>query len=410
MIDLRPYVHPGDTVVVGQGTGEPRALVEALIEQRHALAPLRVFVGGSYTGLFQPEHADALSFVSFGAIGRTATLAHAGVLDIMPVHIGTLPALIRSGRLAVDVVLAQVSRADPGGDRSLGLVADYLPAAIARARCLIAEVNPAVPFTFGDTVVPTATITATVDDDRPLVEVERRPPLPEDEHIADHVAGIVPDGATIQIGIGGTPEAVLARLADRRSLGVHSGLLSDALVDLIAAGAVTNARKGRDDGVSVAGALLGGASLYAWADRNRSLALRSLDHTHDPVVLAGLHALHAINSAIEVDLTGQVNAEVIGDRYVGAVGGHGAFTRAASMSSTGRSIIALPATAAGGTISRIVDRLRSATVTTPRSDADIVVTEYGVADLRGCSLHERRERLLAVAAPHLRHQLTADDA
>ena len=221
------------------------------------------------------------------------------------------------------------------------------------------------------------------------------------------MAAIVPDGATIQIGIGGTPDAVLARLRDRRDLGIHSGLLSDAVVELIEAGAVTNARKEHDRGVTVTGSLLGTARLYAWADGNPSLALRSLDHTHDPTVLAGLRSLHAINSAIEVDLTGQVNAEVVGGRYVGAVGGQGAFARAGSMAPAGRSIIALPATAAGGTVSRIVPRLAAATVTTPRADADLVVTEHGVADLRGATLGERRERLLAIAAPHLRDGLDA---
>jgi len=403
VIDLRPHLRAGDTILVGHGTAEPRALLEALIEQRHELPPLSLFVGASYAGTLQPEHLDVLRVSSFGAIGRTAALIGAGA-DVLPVHLGTIPALIRSGRLKVDVVFCQVGPADVDGIHSLGLLCDYLPAAIEVARCVIAEVNPRVPRTSGDTAVPASRLAATMPDDRPLIAVDRRAPLPEDEAIAAHVAGVIPDGATIQIGVGGTPEAVLARLTDRRDLGIHSGLMSDALVDLIEAGAVTNARKEIDPGVSVAGSLLGSDRLYAWADGNPSLVMRSLDHTHALGNLLALRSLHAINSAIEVDLTGQIGAEVAAGRYVGAIGGQGGFARAAAMAPAGRSIIALPSTARNGTISRIVARL-GGPVTTPRSDADLVVTEHGVADLRGASATQRRERLLAIAAPHLRDEL-----
>lgn len=396
-------------MLVAQGTGEPRALLEALIEQRHELPAVHVFVGASYTGLLQPEHTDALHVTSFGGIGRTGALTSAGVADIVPVHLGTLPALIRSGRLRVDVVLCQLSPSSPDGVHSLGLVVDYLPAAIAQARVVLAEVNPRVPYTFGETLVPAARVAAVVDDDRPLIAVALRPPLPEDERIAEHVAGLIPDGATVQAGIGGTPEAILERLGERRDLGIHSGLLSDAFVELIESGAVTNARKEVDTGITVAGTLLGTDRLYRWADRNPSLTLRSLDHTHAAGVLARLGALHAINSAIEVDLTGQVNAEVAGGRYIGAIGGQGAFARAAATAANGRSIIALPATAAGGSVSRIVARLTAPVVTTARADADIVVTEHGIADLRGATLRQRRERMIAIAAPEVRDALDASD-
>jgi acyl-CoA hydrolase len=194
----------------------------------------------------------------------------------------------------------------------------------------------------------------------------------------------------------------LRRLGQRRDLGIHSGLLSDAMVDLIESGVVTNARKEVDAGTTVVGALLGTDRLYAWADRNPLLTMRSLDHTHDAGVLASFRSLHAINSTIEVDLSGQFNAEVAAGRYVGAIGGQGAFARAGATAPNGRSIIAMPSTAAGGSVSRIVATLSAPVVSTARSDADIVVTEHGVADLRGATLGERRERLLAIAAPELR--------
>lgn len=406
-LDLRRFIRPGDTVLVGQATGEPRALLETLIEQRHALAPLTVFVGSSYSGLLRPEHADALRFVGFGAVGRTGALVRAGVLELHPVHFGALPGLITSGRIPIDVVLAQVSSADIDGRHSLGLVADYVAPAISVARATIAEVNPFVPFTYGDTLISADRLAATLHDDRPLIHVVRRAPLPEDERIAELIAALVPDGATIQFGIGGTPDAVLAGLHGHRRLGVHSGILSEAFLDLLEAGVVTNERKEIDRGVSVTGSLLGTERLYDWARHNRALSMRSAAYTHGGAVLAALGSLYAINSAVEVDLTGQINGESAAGRYIGLVGGQAAFARAALMSATGRSILAMPATAKDGAISRIVPRLGDGIVSTSRADADLVVTEHGVADLRGATLRQRAERLVAIADPRHRDVLEA---
>ena len=381
-----------------------------MIEQRHDLAPLTVFVGASFTGLFQPEHADALRFIGFGGVGRTSRLVDAGVLDVLPLHIGTLPSLIETGRIPVDAVLVQLSAADDRGVHSSGLVADYLQPAIARARVTLAEINPGVPFTFGDTAVPRDRLSASVVDERPPLVVERRAPLPEDELIGELLADIIPDGATLQFGIGGTPDAVLARLRGKRDLGVHSGLVSDTFVELVEAGVITNVRKEIDTGTTVTGALFGTRRLYTWAERNPRLAMRSLSYTHDPQVLANLRTLHAINSAIEVDLTGQINSESAAGSYVGTVGGQGAFARAAVTSAHGRSIIALPSTARSGSTSRIVHRLFDGTTSSARADADLVVTEHGVADLRGATLAQRTERLLAIADPRHRDELRAGSA
>jgi acyl-CoA hydrolase len=403
-IDLSTYIRPGDTVLVGQGSGEPRSLVEALIDQRHALAPISVFVGGTNGGLWQPEQADAFRFVGYGAIARTGVLSRAGVLDVMPVHLGSLPLLLTSGVIPVDVVLCQLSTADDNGRHSFGLVADYLPAAIAGARTTIAEVNPRVPYTFGESIDTTDERLVTVVDDRPLAAVRRRVPSEEDQAIAAHVAALVPDGATIQCGVGGTPDAVLAALMDKRDLGIHSGLISDPVLDLVEAGVVTNSRKPIDTGLTVTGAIVGTERLYQWTHRNPTLVMRPLSHTHNPRVLSSIDNFVAINAAIEVDLSGQVNAETVNGTYVGGVGGHGAFTRAGAAAEHGRSIVALPSTAAAGTISRIVARLDGA-VTSPRSDADVVVTEHGVADLRGATLRQRAERLIAIADPAHREAL-----
>lgn len=404
-IDLRPYIRPGDTVLVSQAASEPRSLVEALIEQRHDLGSVNVFVGISFTGLLKPEHADCFRFVGFGGVGRTAALTRAGLLDVIPAHIGALPDLITSGRVPVDVVLMQVSAADEHGVHSLGVVADYLQAAMGVARVTIAEVNPRLPFTLGETMVPAERLTAVQHDDRPLLLAERRPPLAEDEVIGAHISSLIPDGATIQIGVGGTPDAVLAQLGAKNDLGVHSGLISDAVLDLVEAGVVTNANKPIDTGVTVTGSLFGTERLYEWANRNPALSMRALSYTHEPRVLSRFESFFAINSAIEVDLTGQIGAEMANGHHIGTVGGQGAFARAAITSARGRSIVALPSVTKGGTISKIVARLADGVVTTSRADADLVVTEHGVADLRGVPLSERARRLIAVADPRHRDHL-----
>jgi acyl-CoA hydrolase len=406
-VDLTRHLRPGDTVLVAQGTAEPRSLVEALIDQRHALAPLRVVVGASFNGLFRPEHADALRFTGFGAVGRTGELSRAGVLDVLPVHLGSIPSLLTSGRLPIDAVLLQLSAPDITGVHSLGLGSDFLLAAAGCARVVLAEVNPRVPFTHGDTTVPADRLAEVIHDERPLTTVERRPPLPEDRAIAAHIAALIPDGATIQLGVGGTPDAVLAALGDKNDLGVHSGVISDAVVDLIEAGVITNRRKEIDAGVTVTGLLWGTDRLYRWAHDNPTLAMRAVTYTHAPQVLSAFGPFFAVNSATEVDLTGQINGEVADGRYVGTVGGQGAFARAGLQSPSGRSIVALPSTARDGTRSRIVAELSAGVTTTARADADLVVTEHGVADLRGATLRERAARLIAIADPRHRDRLLA---
>jgi acyl-CoA hydrolase len=236
------------------------------------------------------------------------------------------------------------------------------------------------------------------------MELSPAPFGPVEEAIAGHIARFIEDGTTIQMGIGAIPDAVLAGVSDRRDLGIHSGLIGDRVADLMERGVVTNARKPIDTGFTVAGTLRGTRRLYDFAHRNRAIRLFTLMHTHRAEILSQLGKVIAVNSAVEVDLTGQVNAEVAGGVQVGAVGGQGDFVRGVQMASSGRSIIALPATARSGQISRIVARL-SGPVTTARSDADLIVTEFGVADLRGQPLDARIGRMLAISAPQFREEL-----
>ncbi len=403
--DLRMFVRPGDTVLWGQGAGEPRTLTEALVHQRAGLGRVNVFLGATYSDTLRPEHADHLNFLAIGGIGRNAGLAQAGVLEIVPCHLSALPALIMSGRLPVDVVFVQVSPVGPSGCHSLGLVADYVRPAMQQARTVLAEVNDQVPYTLGDSLVRPEELHHVVRTSRPPVFVPTRRVGADTRRIGHLSASFVPDGSVVQLGIGGVAPAVAAALHGKRDLGIHCGIVGDWLVDLYGAGSVTNARKSLDRGISVTGAISGTRRLYDFVGDNPAVELRPVSYTHDPGVLGRLDNLVAVNSAVEVDLTGQVNAETLGGNHIGAVGGQVDFVRAATSSASGRSIIALPSTSKRGQVSRIVSRLADGVVTTPRSDADLIVTEHGVADLRGVPLAERARRLIAIADPKFRSQL-----
>ncbi len=400
-LDLARHVRPGDTVVWGQACAEPRALTRALVDSG---IPVRCFVGIPVSSSVAGELPGSIEVISYCGTGTNAALHAAGRLDVLPVHYSSLPALLSTGSLHADVVLVQVSAADENGRHALGLADDYLSDAVGTARVVLAEVNARVPFTEGAATLGPEQITASIHVDEPIAEL----PTPSFDAatlgVARQVAGIVEDGATLQFGIGGLPSACLQALGGHRDLGIHSGIVNDAALDLIESGAATGARKTLDPGVAVGGLLAGTQRLFRFADRNPRLALRPTRYTHGLDVLAASYKMTAINAAIEVDLTGQVNAETIGRRYVGAVGGAVDFLRGANASRGGLPIIALPATARGR--SRIVARL-DGPVSTPRSEPVVVVTEHGVADLRGLSLQQRAARLIAIADPAHRAELDA---
>ena len=402
-LDLTRYLRRGDRIVFGQACGEPTTLVEALIAQGAAIGDLSAFIATSFSGLFTPTTSDAFRLRSMGAIGVLRSMAKANALDIVPCHVGQVGPMIEGGLIGCDVAMIQVSPANADGNHSLGLIGDYVLTAVAKARVVIAEVNEQVPFTVGATI-SAARIDVAVAVSRSPIEVPAAAITPTDDAIARHAAAYIGDGAVIQTGVGAVPDAILRLLGDRRDLGVHSGMLGDGIVDLVEAGVVTNALKEIDRGVSINGALIGTARLYRWADRNPAMRLCATSYTHDAGVMGQLSRLVTINSALEVDLTGQVNAEQTGDVYLGGTGGQVDFVRAGARSPGGRSIIALAASARGGTISKIVSAL-SGPVTTARSEVDVIVTEYGAAELKGQSLGERARRLVAVAHPDFRETL-----
>ncbi|WP_174957532.1 acetyl-CoA hydrolase/transferase family protein [Burkholderia sp. LMG 13014] len=402
---LSTIIRPGDTVMWGQSHAEPVTLMRALVAERDHLKRIRIFLGIGLADVLAPEHADAFDFLAYCGSGSNRKLARAGVLDILPVHYSQLPGLIRSGALRIDVVMLQVSPPDDQGRYSLGLAREYLVEAVKHARAIVAEVHPDVPWTHGGPYLRADDIDLLVASDAVFPEAPVTEPGQVEQAIGRHVASLVEDGATLQTGIGSIPDAVMAELRGKRDLGVHSGSIGDGVAMLCEAGVVTNAKKAIDTGVTIGGVIIGSARVRRFAHRNPALELRGTEYTHNPDVLRQIDRFVAINSAVEVDLTGQINAEVVGDTYVGAVGGVGDFLRAAQLSHGGVPIVALPSIA--GRHSRIVTRL-SGPVTIPRSDGCVIVTEYGIADLRGLSLAQRIPKMIAVAHPDHRERLARE--
>ncbi|MFT3929192.1 MAG: acetyl-CoA hydrolase/transferase C-terminal domain-containing protein [Spongiibacteraceae bacterium] len=402
-LDLTKFLRKGDRIIIGQACGEPTTLIEALIKQGRDIGNLSAFVATNFSGIFTPETAESFSLSSMGAIGALRTMAKANKLNIIPCHVSLIGRMIEAGTLGCDVAFIQVSPADENGNHSFGLISDHVKIAAEKARVVIAEVNDQVPFTYGESI-HASEIDVAVHVSRTPVQVPAAKIGENDEAIARFAAKYIEDGSVIQTGVGAVPDAILRLLGDRKDLGVHSGMLGDGLVDLFQAGVITNARKEIDKGISINGALIGTKKLYDFANKNSSIRMCTTSYTHDAAVLAQLSKLVTINSALEVDLTGQVNAEQSGSAYMGGTGGQVDFVRAGNRSKGGHSIIALPATAKEHSISRICVNL-SGPVTTARSDVDIIVTEFGAAELRGQSLAERTRRLIAIAHPNFREEL-----
>ena len=402
-LDLKQFIKPGDGIVTSNGCGEALSLLEKLIEQRHRLGHLRMFLGAGFAELLKPLHADVIRFYGLGAMGARRPLVKAGVLEILPMHLSAIGRSIRSGLIPCDVALIQLPRPRQGV-YSWGLTSDYTRAAVESARLVIAEINDQIPWTESDDPPHEAELDVLVRTSRPPVEVAASPLSEVDRQIAARILPYIPDRATLQAGIGAVPESVMSLLVNHRELGIHSGMLGDSAALLMQSGAVTNAHKEIAPGITLTAALIGTRRLYDFARENGSLRMCASEVTHGAETLSKLKRFVSINSALEVDLTGQVNAEAIARDYVGGVGGQVDYMRAAAQSERGCAVIALPSTSRDGTQSRIVSNL-SGPVTTARSDVSVVVTEHGVADLRGKSLGERRQAMMRLVAPQFRDEL-----
>ncbi|HEY4374466.1 MAG TPA: acetyl-CoA hydrolase/transferase C-terminal domain-containing protein [Burkholderiales bacterium] len=396
------HLRAGEVIGWPQGPGEPLALTQALVAQRAQLQRPTLFFGLSAAGTLKPEHAEHFRFLALNGAGSNRSIT--ALADVVPCHVGSVPALLRAGQLRVDVALIQV-RPLANGNFSLGVIADFTQAMIRQARLVIALVNPMLPVMAGDALAEAGDIDLLVESDSRIIDMPDPEPSAAERAVAQQVAALIPDRATVQLGVGTLPAAVAQALAQHKELGVHSGVVSDALVDLVEKGVVTNSHKGRDAGRTVTGGLFGTRRLRDFAGQSGAIELRSVEYTHNIAVTASLSQFITINSAIEIDLTGQANAEIAGGRYLGAVGGQVDFVRGGVASIGGHSIIALPSATPDGKRSRITASLDGNPVTTARSDVDIIVTEYGAAHLRGCPLRERAQRLIAIAHPEHREAL-----
>jgi acetyl-CoA hydrolase len=380
MVELHSLIRPGDALVVGQACGEPQTLLEVLVSQRSHLHGVGCFLGASYSGIVRPEHADHLRLASYCGTGANRALADAGVLDILPAPYWQIPALIRDGRLRCDVALVQVSRPNARGEYSLGLAADYLIPALDMCRAIVAEVNDQVPWTYTERLLREEDFDQVIETSRAPAVPRSRPPGELERAIAGNALPWIPNGAVLEFGIGALPDAVCGLLGRHEGLRVHSGAVGDGVVELLERDIVS-----RVDGTL----LIGTRRLFDFARENERIRLHSSERTHTVEALSRQPRFVAVNSAVEVDFTGQVNGEVADGSYVGAVGGALDFVRAANQSPGGVAITAIPS-------ARVVPRL-SGPVSVPRSEAGVIVTEKGAADLRGCSVAERERRLRAIS-------------
>lgn len=329
-----------------------------------------------------------------------------GEADAVPIHLHEIPKVIRSGVIDIDVTFIHTSPPDEHGFLSLGVEVIATKAALERSKIVIAQVNPNMPRTLGDCFVHISRVTHIVEVDEPLPELEKGGFTEVEEKIGRYIADLIEDGDTLQLGIGGIPDAVLFYLKDKRDLGIHTEMVSDGVMELIESGVITGARKTLHPGKVICTFILGTKRLYEFVDNNPIFELHPVDYTNDPFIISQNENMVAVNSAIEVDLTGQVCSDSIGTYIYSGFGGQVDFIRGAARAKNGRPIIALPSTAKGGEISRIVPYLKQgAGVVTTRADVHYVVTEYGVARLWGKTLRERARALIEIAHPKFREEL-----
>ena len=401
-------VRSGDRVYIHAGCAEPETLVRALLTRAPYVKDVEVLhmMTLGCASYVDPEYRGIFRHNSMFIGGNVRHAVDAGEADYTPIFLSEIENLFLSGEMPIDVVLLQVSPPDHQGYMSLGVSVDCTLTAARCARHVIAEVNSQMPRTHGDSFINVNRVTAIVESSHPVLEL---PPVPFSalqQRIAENVATLIPNEATLQLGIGGIPDAVLSFLGDHRDLGIHSEMVSDGIIPLIESGVVNGEKKTLLKGKVVCGFVLGTERLFRFVDDNPFFEFRTIQFTNDPFNIAQNDKMIAINSALQVDLTGQVCSDSIGTRPYSGFGGQVDFIRGAARSKGGKPIIALPSTAKHGTVSRIAPILEpGAGVVTSRADVHYVVTEYGVAYLHGKTLRQRAEALIAIAHPSFRDEL-----
>jgi acyl-CoA hydrolase len=401
-------VGSGNRVYIGGGCGEPLVLAQSLVHRKGELRNVEIVhvLTAGHAAYAEPGMEEAFHVNSLFIGSNIRSAVQSGRADFTPVFLHEIPRLFREGYLPIDVALISVSPPDAHGYCSYGVEIGVTKPAVESARFVIAEINPNMPRTWGHSFIHMNQIDRCVPVNYPLPELQQSSPSPLYQKIGSYIADLIEDGDTLQMGIGAIPDAVLGYLGSKRDLGIHSEMFSDGIVDLVERGVITGRRKNFLPGKIVASFMLGTRRLYTFVHDNPIIEMRPVDFTNDPFTVSRNDNMVAINSALQIDLTGQVCADSIGSRFYSGVGGQADFIRGAAHSKGGKPIIALPSTALGDTVSRIVPVLDpGAGVTTSRNDVHYVVTEYGVANLYGRGVRQRAEDLTGIAHPDFREGL-----
>ena len=406
------HVQSGDSVVPAHAAAEPQYLIRKLLERKDELRDVKIVQGLNIgeAPYAAPEDKDSFTLVSFFCGKKNRTCIQEGRGEFLPIHFYAQPRGIREGQLPCDIALVQVTPPDENGYVNMGTSCDQTRVVIEASRVSIAQVNKNMPHLCGDTLVHVSDIDFFVEHDEDIYEI---PFISSDDPVAEkigyNISTLIEDGATLQMGQGTIPNAILKFLTDKKDLGIHTEVFSDNLIPLVKAGIVNGKKKSINRGKIISTFVQGTKELYEYVDHNNMIQLRPVDYTNDVAVIAQNHNMVAINSALQVDLMGQVVADSIGSKTFSGVGGQLDFLRGAEQAKNGKPIIALPSTAKKGEISRITAVLEPGTpVTTTRQDVHYVVTEYGIAYLFGKSIKQRAEALIRIAHPKFREQLKSE--
>ncbi len=408
--DAIQQIRSGQTVFIHTAAATPRELVKAMSNRSHELKNVRlVSIHTEWDAPYaSPEHAHAFEIDTFFVGKNIRQAVNEGRANYIPMFLSEVPRYFRTLESGIDVALITVSPPDNNGYCTLGVSCDVSKAAVDTARVIIAEVNPHMPRVIGDGVIHISRITAAVETDYPIYAQAVRPPSPTELAIGQHVASLIEDRATLQMGIGGIPNAVLQCLHNHKDLGIHTEMFSDGIIDLVQKGIITNRYKAIHPGLLVSSFAMGSRRLYDFMDNNLIIRLMDVEYVNNPTTIRKNPKVTAINSAIEIDIFGQVCADSIGFRQYSGVGGQMDFMRGAALSAGGKPIIAIPSVTSKG-VSRIASRLQpGASVVTTRAHVHYVVTEYGIAHLLGKNLKQRAQALINIAHPDHREQLQKD--
>ncbi|MCY6371909.1 acetyl-CoA hydrolase/transferase family protein [Clostridium ganghwense] len=401
-------IKSGNRVVTGHACAEPITLINAMLENKENYTDVEIvhMVAMSGAEYAKPGMEKHFRHNAIFVGGSTREAVNAGRADFTTCFFHEVPKLFKQGYMPIDVALVQVSAPDEHGNCSLGVSIDYTKPGAECAKIVIAEVNDQMPRTMGNSFIHVSEIDYVVESSHPIIELQ--PPKIGDveKAIGEHCASLVEDGSTLQLGIGAIPDAVLLFLKDKKDLGIHSEMISDGVVELVEAGVITNKNKTLNPGKMIVTFLMGTKRLYDFVNNNPTVEMHPVDYVNDPVVISQNNKLISINSCVQVDLMGQVCSESVGSKQISGVGGQVDFVRGATMCKDGKSIIAMPSTAARGKVSRIVLQLdEGAVVTTTRNDVDYIITEYGIAQLKGKTLKDRARELINIAHPNFREEL-----